>query len=138
MRSIKHIVLHCTATDPAAKVNAIQRYWKDNLGWENPGYHFIIEKSGTITQLHPIDKPSNGVRGHNSNAIHISYIGGIDKNGKALDTRSRAQYNSMAGLVKAFHAIYPNAKIVGHRDFPNVKKSCPSFEVQTFLKEIKL
>lgn len=138
MRTINNIVIHCTATQPDATVNAIQRYWKNNLGWINPGYHFLIEADGSITQLLPIDKVSNGVQGHNHDSIHLSYIGGVDKNDKATDTRTPAQYHAMTGLVKALHAVYPRAKILGHRDFPRVNKGCPSFEVKTYLSDIKI
>lgn len=138
MRTIKHIVLHCTATAQNATVNAIQRYWKNNLGWKNPGYHFLIEPCGRITQLQPISKPANGVKGYNTNAIHISYIGGIDSSGESHDTRTKEQVNSMTGLLKALHAVYPKAEILGHRDFPGVNKGCPSFEVKDYLKEIQL
>lgn len=139
MRPIEHIVLHCTATDNSAKVSSIVRYWKDKLGWKNPGYHFLIESNGAITQLQPLDKPSNGVAGYNANSIHISYIGGIDTaTGRAKDTRTPEQKNAMEGLVKALHAVFPNAKLLGHRDFPGVKKDCPSFSVASYLKEIGL
>jgi N-acetylmuramoyl-L-alanine amidase len=28
---------------------------------------------------------------------------------------------------------YPQAKVFGHRDFPGVKKACPSFDVRQWL-----
>ena len=123
MRRIDYIVIHCTATSWDTEVESIQRYWKERLGWRNPGYHFIIDHVGTVTQLQPLEKASNGVRGYNSNSIHVSYIGGKD-----VDDRTISQQIAMAGLVKGLHAMFPDAKIQGHRDFPNVKKSCPRFD----------
>jgi len=123
MRKIKHIVCHCTATDQDAKVDAILNYWRTKLGWKNPGYHFLIEENGKIHNLQPLEKPSNGVRGYNSTSIHISYIGGKDK-----DDRTDAQKRSMLAVVMTLSAMYPNAIIQGHRDFPNVNKSCPRFD----------
>ncbi len=138
MRSIKYIVIHCTATSGEAKVESIVRYWKEQLKWKNAGYHFIIDEAGHVTALQPLQKPSNGVRGYNAHSINISYIGGINENGKPKDTRTGAQYVAMESLVKALKGVYPHAVVLGHRDFPKVKKACPSFEVATFLKEIKL
>lgn len=138
MRTIRNIVLHCTATSPEAKVQSIQRYWREKLGWKHPGYHFIIDAEGEITQLQDIAKPSNGVKGHNHDSIHISYIGGVDDCGKAKDTRTAAQYTAMTGLVKALHASFPDAEIKGHRDFEGVTKACPSFEVSKYLTQIKI
>lgn len=133
MRDIKYIVLHCTATTKDTKVENIVKYWKERLGWRSPGYHFIIEDDGNVVQLHPISKPSNGVRGYNANAIHISYIGGKD-----YDDRSYAQLLSQEAIVKSLHAVYPDAEILGHCDFPKVTKSCPRFDVKEWLNEIKL
>jgi N-acetylmuramoyl-L-alanine amidase len=134
MRQIKYIVLHCTATPELTRIESIQKYWRETLGWRDPGYHWIIKHNGHAVQLHPIDKPSNGVKGFNANAIHISYIGGIDEKGKAKDTRSDKQKQTMYDLVKGYKEMFPDAKILGHRDFPNVAKSCPSFSVEEWCK----
>lgn len=136
MRVINYIVLHCTATQPEAKVESIQRYWRDVKKWNSPGYHFLIDKAGKAHALQPIEKPSNGVQGHNANSIHISYIGGIDKKGAPKDTRTPEQLKTMAMLVFKHKALFPKALILGHRDFAGVKKACPSFDVSTWIKSL--
>ena len=139
MRNIDYIVLHCTATSPEAKVESIQRYWRENLGWKNPGYHYIIGTEGQRHILQSITEPTNGVRGYNDRSIHISYIGGVDAAGKAKDTRTRAQKEETERLLKELLDILPcRPDILGHKDFPGVNKACPSFDVQKWLKEIGL
>lgn len=138
MRNIEYIVLHCTATPQATSVQSILNYWKDSLGWRNPGYHYIIKADGQSVNLLPIDQVSNGVAGYNSKSIHISYVGGIDFKGRAFDNRTAAQISTQMTLIKKLKAQFPTAKIKGHRDFPNVKKECPSFDVSTWLKEVGL
>ena len=91
MRKINYLVLHCTATPQNTTVESIQRYWREDLKWKNPGYHWIIKADGHAVNLLPIEEVSNGVAGHNSDSIHISYIGGIDSKGKAVDNRTAAQ-----------------------------------------------
>lgn len=81
---------------------------------------------------------TNGVKGHNKDSVHISYIGGIDKQGKPKDTRTPEQITSMIALIKMLKEIYPDADVLGHRDFPGVKKACPSFDVKSWLKTIEL
>jgi N-acetylmuramoyl-L-alanine amidase len=138
MRQINYIVLHCTATSPKTTVESIQRFWKESNGWKDPGYHHIIKADGTIVNLQPIEKPSNGVKGHNANSIHISYVGGIDEKGRAKDTRTDAQKQSQILLLKKYKQQFPSAVIQGHRDFPGVTKECPSFEVKEWLDCIGL
>ena len=136
MRTITHIVVHCSATGQDAKVEAIQRYWKQNLGWKSPGYHYIIEADGKETQLLTIAQPSNGVKGFNKSIINVCYIGGVNKLGKAADNRTDAQKRQLLTRLKALKTMFPNAIIQGHKDFPNVAKACPSFDAKSEYKNI--
>jgi N-acetylmuramoyl-L-alanine amidase len=136
MRTINNIVIHCTATSQSAKVSSILKYWNETLNWKNPGYHFLIEADGTIHNLQPVEKASNGVQGHNANSIHISYIGGIDDKGNPIDNRTPAQMRSLQEIVLAMIKKIPNAEVLGHKDFPNVNKACPCFDVKSWHKKL--
>ena len=139
MRQINHIVIHCTATQPTATVKGILNYWKNTLKWKNPGYHYLIEPNGEINHLQDEKCPSNGVRGHNPDSIHVSYIGGVDRDNKTpKDTRTVQQIEAMTGLVRTLKDRYPNADILGHRDFPGVAKACPSFNVKEWVAQSRL
>ena len=136
MRNIKYIAVHCTATPQTTSIDSIMNFWKTNLGWKMPGYHFIIKPDGEVAKLLSVDKVSNGVRGFNSETINIAYNGGIDKNGKPIDNRTDSQKDSLLNLLKIFKTRYPKAIVQGHRDFPNVKKACPSFDAKKEFKNI--
>jgi N-acetylmuramoyl-L-alanine amidase len=147
MREINYIVLHCTATKQTATVESIMRNWREIQHWKNPGYHYIIEANGNIRNLQAEAKIANGVANHNANSIHVCYIGGIDKDGKASDTRTPEQLAAMKDIIIQLHQNYPRAAIKGHRDFsPDTNhngkvdnwewiKVCPCFDVATWLKE---
>lgn len=135
MRKIDYIVIHCTATAQATKIDSIKNYWKNNLKWSRVGYHYIVEANGNVVQLEKIENPTNGVAGFNRNSVHISYIGGVDAKGKPVDNRTDAQKKSMLEIIKKVRneivlsqRYYPI--IQGHKDFPNVKKACPSFNAK--------
>lgn len=130
MREIKYIVIHTTATPQSATVSAILKYWREVRGWRSPGYHYIIDAAGKIHDIWPIDKISNGVAGFNKNSIHVCYIGGVDRKKKAIDNRTPAQKKSMVKIVSELTEQFPEAEVLGHRDFPNVKKACPCFDAR--------
>jgi N-acetylmuramoyl-L-alanine amidase len=134
MRNIKYIVVHCTATPADQKIENIKWYWREIKKWKAPGYHYIIKKDGTVVRLQDEEKIANGVAGYNEVSVHISYIGGIDASGKPFDTRTKAQQESLFDMIMELSEKYPKAEILGHRDFPGVKKACPSFDVKTWLK----
>lgn len=135
-RNIKYLVVHCTATSQTATVSAIMNYWRSQLGWKNPGYHYLISADGHVHSLQPESKASNGVKGYNAQSIHISYIGGIDAFGNARDTRTAKQKIALVQTLDKLRKKYPDAQILGHRDFPNVTKACPSFDAKTEYKNL--
>jgi len=131
-RPIKYIAIHCTASQQTATVQAIQRHWKDTLGWKSPGYHLLIEKNGTIHRLLPFDSMANGVKGFNKESVHISYIGGITKEGKPVDNRTDVQKEAILMCIKEVIEWSDNKCLIiqGHRDFPNANKACPCFDAK--------
>ena len=136
MREVKFLAVHCTATPQTATVSSIQSYWRNILKWKMPGYHFIIKPDGEVVQLLEIEKVSNGVKGFNSVSINISYIGGVDGQNKPIDNRTPAQKKALLDLLKKLKKQFPKAVIQGHRDFPEVKKACPSFNAKEEYKNL--
>ena len=123
MRQITHLVVHCTATPKNTTIASIRKYWKEALGWKSVGYHKIIEANGNIVQLAPDSAITNGVAGHNSTSLHVSYIGGKD-----TDDRTIGQRQAIAAVLLGWLQKYPKARICGHRDFAGVTKDCPRFQ----------
>ena len=126
MRKIRYIVVHCTAGAQRAKAADVIAYHTATLGWRRAGYHYIIEADGTIVEAVPEDEPSNGVKGRNAYCINVCYTGGVDTSRKGLppvDNRTTAQKAALRQLLTEL-------EIVGHRDFPEVKKACPSFDAR--------
>lgn len=146
MREIKHIVVHCTAGPQDQKTTDIKAFWANKLGWKSYGYHYIINKNGVIEQLTDVKYPTNGVKGFNSNSIHICYKGG--QQGK--DNRTHEQKASMLRLINTLKKQFPNADVKGHRDFsPDLNgdgkitsnewiKLCPCFDVKQWLIDSSL
>lgn len=149
MRTIKYLVVHCTASPQSTKVKDILNYWKVALGWKSPGYHVVVEPDGTAHELAPIETATNGVKGFNSVSIHISYIGGVDLIGKPVDNRTQPQKETILRYLKKWKKQFPNAKIQGHRDFSPDKngngridpweriKECPCFNSIPEYKDIQ-
>ena len=125
-----YIVVHCSAT-----LNKADFDWKtiDRMhrqqGWLMCGYHFVIKKNGTIQNGRDIDVIGSHVKGHNDESIGICLIGGVNRNGESVDNFTEEQKNSLRMLIDWLRGIYPNAKVLGHRDFDGVVKDCPCFGV---------
>lgn len=127
-RNIKEIIVHCSAT-PEGKdftVADITR-WHKQRGFTTIGYHYVVYRDGSVHNGRDVNVSGAHCTGHNSISIGVCYIGGCEANSKkAKDTRTEAQKKALLDLLKKLKALYPKAKIHGHRDFAN--KACPSFD----------
>ena len=132
MRTINALVVHCSAT-PAGKpfrATDIDR-WHRERGWDGIGYHFVIPLDGSIEPGRPLDEAGAHVAGHNADTIGICYVGGMNaQNTAPLDTLNERQADALALLLDGLRARWPEARILGHRDFPGVAKACPSLDVR--------
>ena len=131
MRAIKYIVVHCTATPQSTTIESIKNYWRNDLGWSNVGYHYMIQDDGTIVQIADESWITNGVRGYNKDSIHVCWIGG-----KLNDNRTKQQREALIRKLSELKAKYPQATIQGHRDFPGVTKACPQFDAKNEYKNL--
>ena len=128
-RKIKYIVVHCSATQPtmegidAAAIDS----WHRAKGWSGIGYHFVITRAGEPELGRNIGKVGAHVKGHNANSIGICMVGGVDEYNDPECNFEEEQYVSLFELIKALKEVYPQAKVLGHRDFKGVKKACPCF-----------
>lgn len=144
---VLYIVIHCSAG--YGSVESIQRFWKEELGWDYPGYNILIDLEGKEHQLASFETITNGVRSYNKYCINIGWIGGVDRNNynKAVDTRTDPQKAAILNAIyKAIKWLKENGKdmskdlmILGHRDFSKDVngngiidsweriKECPSF-----------
>lgn len=148
MRDIKYIAVHCTAgSQRTTTVSGLKRGWRE-LGWRNPGYHYVVMPSGHIEQLLDEDKISNGVKGYNAVSVNVAYVGGVDACGNPVDNRTEEQKAALVFLIEQLKARYPLAVVQGHRDFsPDLNgdgeisedefiKHCPCFDAKDEYKNL--
>ena len=137
MRSIKEIIIHCSATREGQdiSVDTIRKWHVEGRGWSDIGYHFYIDINGEIHGGRDIAKIGAHCSGHNRNSIGICYCGGVEEDGKTpKDTRTETQKQSLLAVLRTLKAMYPYAAIYSHNEFAN--KACPSFDATEEYKNL--
>ena len=127
-RPITELIVHCSATPAGRDVTAsdIRRWHKEERGFADIGYHFVVRLDGRVECGRPMANIGAHCRGHNSRSVGVCYVGGIGSDGLPADTRTLAQRQALLGLLTALRRRFPSASIHGHRDF--APKACPSFD----------
>ena len=131
------IILHCSATREGQDIKAKTiKQWHKDRGFDDIGYHYVIDLDGTIEKGREEDLVGAHCKGHNATSIGICYVGGCDKNMKPKDTRTPEQKRSMLSLVRNLVNKYkiPVTQIWAHHDFDK-HKACPSFDISEFRKD---
>lgn len=143
------IVVHCTGEPANANRNKAyyRHYFFDVKQWKHFGYHAVVYQDGTWERLQPLPDPVKdggiitdatlacGQPGTNNDSIHVAYVGGVDHvTRREIDTRTPAQKQTLWALIAMWKKEYNITEVIGHRDWPGVKKSCPCFDAKTCYK----
>jgi N-acetylmuramoyl-L-alanine amidase len=157
MRLINLIVIHCSASRENSDYT-FEQLRRDHKarGFNDCGYHFYVRRDGTryLGRELAVMGAHVGDVHKNQNSIGICYEGGLDKLGKAKDTRTDEQkeeiLNTILEVMTRLKDIQPGVKIkiVGHRDLsPDLDgdgvvephewvKMCPCFDATKEYKDI--
>ena len=133
MLPIRNLTIHCAATPEGRDIKAAEISRWDIAKFGQISYHHVVELDGTDIRTLPDDQRGAHVGGHNTGNIGICYVGGCDAAMNPRDTRTPQQKETLRRLVAEYRAKYPGIFVRGHRDWPGVRKACPSFDVATQL-----
>lgn len=139
---VNEIIVHCSATYPSwmekartsEKVAEIRRWHMQDRGWSDIGYHWIIDRDGTIQAGRAETTIGAHVQGHNAGTIGVSLIGG--GGGAAEDGFEAhftpAQERALRHKIEDIKARAEIRKVSGHNQY--AAKACPCFYVPTWAK----
>ena len=136
-RAITAIVIHCSASPNGKPVTRddIDR-WHREKGWRMIGYHRVVEIDGAIKVGRHLKEVGAHVAGQNAHTVGICMIG--------TDQFTMEQWGALATLVSELLMLYPDANVLGHRDYsPDLNgdgiiepweffKTCPGFDVSAW------
>lgn len=142
MRPINEIIVHCTATrsdwragsKTSAKVSEVRRWHKDR-GWRDIGYHYLIDRDGTIAKGRPVEQTGAHVKGRNTGSIGVALFGG---HGSAetdafADNFTPEQAEALRDLLDDLRGRFGDVSVTGHNQY--AAKACPGFNVPKWLAD---
>lgn len=142
MRKIDEIIVHCAATHPnwwegksaEEKRDEIRRWHVQDNGWDDIGYHAIIDRDGTVAQGREDAVQGAHCKGRNATTLGVCLLGGhgSNENDKFEDHFTPAQDRALRLWIEHKQNIHPTIKTVsGHNQY--AAKACPGFNVPRYL-----
>ena len=135
-KSTDYIVMHHRAGNGDADSIHKQHL---SQGYSGIGYHYYVRKNGQVFQGRPIDKVGAHCKGYNDKSVGVCFEGNFEN-----EKPTKEQLKAGNNLVKYILNLYPQAKIVGHKDL--MSTACPgnnfnineilNYEVKSTFKEL--
>lgn len=137
MRKINKIIIHCSESDnPEHDDIEVIRKWHTSPSpydpskpWSDVGYHYFIQKDGTIQKGRDEDIVGAHCFGENQNSIGICLHG--------IDLFSEMQFRHLNNLICDISGRHGIKEIGGHYQYDD-RKTCPNFDIPEFLKNYDL
>ncbi|WP_332693769.1 peptidoglycan recognition protein family protein [Halalkalibacter lacteus] len=127
--AIRNIAIHHSATT-SGSAEAFARYHVNELGWPGIGYHYVIDKDGSISLCHDLEVVSYHVGNSNSFAVGICMVGDF-RTQSLTDAQRQATLDLTRSLMDQL--TIPIDNVWGHIEFPGYSwKPCPSISMQKF------
>lgn len=147
MRPLNEIIVHCTATraewwadkKTSEKVAEVKAWHVRDRKWKDIGYHYLIDRDGTVATGRPLEQVGAHVAGRNTGTIGISLFGGHGSaaTDRFSDNFTAEQNKALRELIAKLKKKYPTIKIIsGHNQYAN--KACPGFNVPAWLGEVQV
>ncbi len=129
-RKINLIVVHCAATPPSLDIGAYEiRKWHLEKDWFDIGYHNVIRRNGALEHGRDLAIAGAHAKGYNQFSLGICLVGGVNEDNEPENNFTDEQLTTLRGYLDTMSEVF-DAEILGHRDLPDVKKACPSFDVR--------
>tara|TARA_B110000037_G_scaffold221740_1_gene293801 strand:+ start:768 stop:1178 length:411 start_codon:yes stop_codon:yes gene_type:complete len=126
--NINWLIVHCSDTQDNINLSATDIHKMHlKFGWDGIGYHKVVNRSGKVENGRPEYWTGAHVKGKNNISLGVCLIG--------RNKFTIKQYLSLERILRKWKSLYPEAKIIGHRDTGDTDKTCPNFDVQAWAKD---
>jgi hypothetical protein len=124
------VIIHHAAFyqfDDLSTVREIDRLHRDDRGWADIAYHYLIGLGGTIYEGRPLNVRGTHTAGYNTGTVGICFLGNF-----VTDYPSEAAIRATLALVQWLAAELSLTHLAGHIDF-NPTTECPGTNLIPYL-----
>jgi hypothetical protein len=141
MAPVRYITIHhdgmsvftgSTDQATAARIELIRTSHRQNRGWADIGYHFIVDRNGKVWEGRSIDWQGAHVKDHNEGNIGILALGNFD-----VQSPTSAQVEGVRKHVVAVMKAYnvPASRVKTHQEW--APTACPGRNMQSQIARLR-
>ncbi len=129
LNTVDHVIVHHSSR--RYDLPAFVRFRHRLRGWEDTGYHYLIgdgrfSEDGKLYTGRLEEHQGAHALGYNDRSLGVCLIGNLD-----IDHPTERQIESLLRFLERYRTAkrIPLERILGHRELPDVIKSCPGSNV---------
>ena len=146
----KLIILHDSHTRPDVEGAGDVPRWAQmahsqglKMGLLGIGYHYIIERDGTVVECRGREKIGSHTPGVNLEPIGVCSGGGREEiGGDGVDNFTPSQRQSLLRLLHELRTVYPGVKLRGHSEVQRFRNReappCPPIDMDLLREDLDL
>ena len=125
------IIVHHSALPLSDGPLGIQQKHRQQKGFADIGYHFVIDEVGQIYEGRSITTRGAHTGGHNTGTIGIVLLGNFEESDPTTE-----QLTSLKALIACLSTEYEITHLAGHRDFQPDETVCPGEKLAGLLPKL--
>lgn len=143
MNGIRHITVHHDGIGPfydhderstRRRLESIRRFHREDHGWGDIGYHYIIDRNGRVWEGRSIQYQGAHVRYHNKHNVGVLLLGHFDQQSPS-DRQIAALQQHVSRLMHRYNI--PLDRVTTHREWETARTVCPGHTLQAEMDRIR-
>lgn len=136
MTPVTYITVHHTAmafqsadrSSTAAHIESIRRFHRNDRGWGDIGYHYLVDRAGRVWEGRPIAYQGAHVADHNPGNIGVVALGNFDQ-----QSATTAQLSALQTHLRRLMGQYrvPVSRLRTHQEW--AATACPGRSMQRYM-----
>lgn len=148
-QSTRTIIVHDSHTPPEiGQAEEVSNWFPEaedtalHMGLLSLGYHYIIERDGTVKPGREVSKIGSHTPGFNMDSIGVCLVGGRNHEGEGEDNFPHSQRKALIRLYHKLMDRYGKLRIVGHSEIQKYRNKslppCPMLDMEMLREDIDL
>lgn len=143
MNGIRFITVHHDGISPfydhderstRQRLESIRRFHREDRGWGDIGYHYVIDRDGRIWEGRSIRYQGAHVGNHNEQNIGVLLLGHFDQQSPS-DRQVAAMQQHVSWLMRRYNV--PISRVTTHREWDTARTVCPGHTLQAHMDRIR-
>jgi len=116
------------------RLESIRRFHRDDRGWGDIGYHYVIDRQGRIWEGRSVAYQGAHVGNHNEHNVGVMLMGHFEQQSPS-ERQLAAMQDHVSWLMRRYNV--PIGRVFTHREWETARTICPGHSLQVQMDRVR-